>query len=114
MSHATLLTGLDRRRRWRPEEKLSILQEAFAPGAIVSEVARRREVSTALIYGWRRQAQEAMSGFVPAQIVDDPVVRTADASGSGCIKVVLPSGAYVEVPFETPPGIIGAVLGSLR
>ena len=110
MSQATLLTGLERRRRWRPEEKLSILQEAFAPGAIVSEVARRREVSTALIYGWRRQAQEAMSGFVPAQIVG----QAADAGASGCIKVVLPSGAYVEVPFDTPPGIIGAVLGSLR
>ena len=74
MSQATLLTGLERRRRWR------------------------------------RQAQEAMSGFVPAQIVG----QAADPRAPDCIKIVLPSGAYVEVPFDTPPGIIGAVLGSLR
>ena len=78
MSHATLLTGLERRRRWR------------------------------------RQAQEAMSGFVPAQIIDEAVIGGTDAGAPGCIKVVPPSGAYVEVPFDTPPGIIGAVLGSLR
>ncbi|MDE3812316.1 transposase [Sinorhizobium meliloti] len=32
------------------EDRAQILAEAFAPGAVVSEVARRFEVSTGLIY----------------------------------------------------------------
>ncbi|WP_371826513.1 transposase [Ensifer sp. PDNC004] len=47
-----------------------LLAEAFAPGAVVSEVARRFEDSTGLIYTWRRQAlvQEADPAFVPAEL----------------------------------------------
>ncbi|WP_432654038.1 transposase [Sinorhizobium fredii] len=51
-----MLTGPERRRRWSLEDRAQILAEAFAPGAVVSEVARRFEVSTGLIYTWRRQA----------------------------------------------------------
>ena len=32
MSQITLLTGPERRRRWRDEERLAILEEAFSPG----------------------------------------------------------------------------------
>ena len=53
MSKITLLTGPERRRRWRDEEKLAILEEAFAPGACVSEVARRWDVSASLIVSLR-------------------------------------------------------------
>nr|WP_274845341.1 transposase [Sinorhizobium meliloti] len=45
-----MLTGPERRRRWSLEDRAQILAEAFAPGAVVSEVARRFEVSTGLIY----------------------------------------------------------------
>jgi transposase len=48
MSHTTMITGPERRRRWRLDEKLAILKAAFAPGAAVSEVARRRELSRGL------------------------------------------------------------------
>ncbi|MDX0489729.1 transposase [Sinorhizobium medicae] len=48
-----LLTGPERRRRWSLEDRAQILAEAFAPGAVVSEVERRFEVSTGLIYTWR-------------------------------------------------------------
>ena len=46
MGHAVLLTGPERRRRWSLEDRAQILAEAFAPGAVVSEVARRFEIST--------------------------------------------------------------------
>ena len=36
-----VLTGLGRRRRWSAEDKAQIVAEAMAPGATVSEVARR-------------------------------------------------------------------------
>jgi transposase len=49
MGRMTVLTGPERRRRWCDDERLRILTEAFSPGACVSEVARRHDVSTALI-----------------------------------------------------------------
>ncbi|WP_210334894.1 transposase [Mesorhizobium mediterraneum] len=55
MGQITLLTGPERRRRWNEEERRQILEEAFSPGACVTQVARRHDVSTALIYTWRRK-----------------------------------------------------------
>lgn len=60
MNQITLLSGPERRRRWSDTDKLRILEAAFAPGAGVSAVARRFEVSTGLIYTWRRRARGAV------------------------------------------------------
>ena len=40
-----IITGVERRRRWRDEDKLRIVAEAQALGAVFAEVARRHEVS---------------------------------------------------------------------
>ena len=47
---------------------------AFAPGAIVADVSRQFEISTSLIYKWRREAMAARAEgqFVPAVIADGP------------------------------------------
>ena len=58
MGQITVMTGPERRRRWSEEERLDILAEAFAPGACVADVSRRRDVSTSLIYTWRRKLLE--------------------------------------------------------
>lgn len=62
----------ERRRRWRDDEKLAILEEAFAPGACVSEVARHWEDLSSLIYIWRRnaRAQTGERAFVEAVVAD--------------------------------------------
>ena len=39
-----IITGVDRRRRWRVEEKFRIVAETEQPGACFVEVARRHEV----------------------------------------------------------------------
>ena len=44
MSRVEVMSSLERRRRWSGEQKRSIVGEAFAPGASVSEVARRMDV----------------------------------------------------------------------
>jgi hypothetical protein len=41
-----LLVGRERRRRWSPDDKLQIVREAFASGARVALVARRRDVAS--------------------------------------------------------------------
>jgi len=43
------------RRRWTADQKLEIVQESLAPGASVTEVARRHGVNPNLIYAWRRR-----------------------------------------------------------
>jgi hypothetical protein len=59
MAHVTLLTGPGRRRRWGLEERRRILMAAFTPGAVVANVSREYDVSTSLIYKWRREVVAA-------------------------------------------------------
>src|SRR5882724_3998746 len=59
MSRIEVLSGPERRRRWNAEQKRSIVAEAFAPGASVCEVARRRDVVPGQIYRWRRDLRAA-------------------------------------------------------
>jgi len=47
------------RRRWSAAERRTILAEADAEGAVVSEVARRYGVSASLLFRWRRLRKEA-------------------------------------------------------
>ena len=68
-----MITGVERRRRWRLEEKLRIVAESEQPGASVSDVARRHEMSRGLLWTWRRQARTGTlapvgpSVFVPGR-----------------------------------------------
>src|ERR1700742_557179 len=54
-----VLPGPSRRRRWSAEEKARIVEETLAPGARVSEVARRWQVCSQQVFGWRRAAYRA-------------------------------------------------------
>ncbi len=47
-----IITGVERRRRWRCEEKLRIVAEVERPGASFADVARRHEVSRGLLWNW--------------------------------------------------------------
>jgi transposase len=51
--------GIERRRRWSRDEKARIVEETLAPGAVVSEVARRHCVAQSLLFAWRRLARTA-------------------------------------------------------
>jgi len=55
MGRVEILTGRDRRRGWSDGQKLAFLQEVATSGLRISEVARRHDVITQQIYGWRRQ-----------------------------------------------------------
>lgn len=52
-----IITGVERRRRWRVEDKLRIVAEAERPDAVISMVARRHDVSRALLCHWRNQVR---------------------------------------------------------
>lgn len=48
-----VLTGPGRRRRWSADEKARIVAETLVPGARVSEVARRWQICSQQVFGWR-------------------------------------------------------------
>jgi transposase len=106
-----VLTGPVRRRRWSAEEKARIVEETLAPGARVSEVARRWQVCSQQVFGWRRAACRAVttvatkrtqtpaSDFVPIMTdvtLPAPVQRATPPSAAPAIEVKL-AGAVVRV-----------------
>jgi transposase-like protein len=59
MTTGTVLVGRERRRRWTTSEKLRLVEESFAPGASVAEVARRHEVHPNQLAGAKSLGREA-------------------------------------------------------
>ena len=49
-----VLTGTGRRRRWSADQKARIVAETLVAGARVSEVARRWQICSQQVFGWRR------------------------------------------------------------
>ena len=125
MSQMTVVTGPERRRRWRPEDKLRILAEAFSPGACVDEVARRHDVSRGLIYTWRRKLRRDLpqaaatpsallgTGFAEAVLAEEPSL-VAGPGSSAAIVVELPRIGRVSIAASAPPALAAVVLKALR
>jgi transposase len=55
MARVEVITGPERRRCWSAEQKRAIVAESLAPGAVVTEIARRAEIGAGQIYRWRRE-----------------------------------------------------------
>ena len=104
-----VLTGPGRRRRWSADEKARIVAETLVPGARVSEVARRWQICSQQVFGWRRAMRQdlpsvpgqttpqATPGFIP--IVSEAIpAATAQRAASAApgIEVEL-AGAVVRV-----------------
>ena len=73
--HAEVLGGVQRRRRWTPEEKLRMVEETFLPGNSVSRVARMHGVAPNQLFSWRRQAA---SGALTATRAGGEVVPASE------------------------------------
>ena len=50
--------GVERRRRWRDEDKLSIVSSVGIDGATVTQVAHRCDVTRQQIYRWRHELKK--------------------------------------------------------
>ncbi len=65
------------------EEKRALVAAAFAPGAVVSEVARQADVCASLIYRWRREL-EAPGGF--AEVIVAPMIDGRGGDGGDDLR----------------------------
>jgi transposase len=111
MSQIQIITGVDRRRRWSDEQKQAIIAAAFAPGAVVSAVARQVDVNSGQIYRWRRELRAGSSGF--AEVVVSPGSVPPDRSAVSVIDVELDGGVRVRLPASISPELAAAVLAAL-
>ena len=121
-----VVTRGEPRRRWSDEDRVRILAEAMAPGAIASHVTRHFGVSSGQFYTWRK----AML-LRSAPVVVTPVLATADFAEvrlsapnpkpstpspipqTSMMEITLPGGALIRVDAAVDGAALGRVLAAL-
>lgn len=129
-----IITGVERRRRWRVEDKLRIVAEAESPGASLAGVARQHEVSRGLLWNWRQQVRRGALAadapmFVPVQVLSGAAVpgtavatsssgsRVRGSSGpteASRIEIALPDGTCVRVGADIGLTALRRVIAAVR
>jgi transposase len=110
MARFEVITGPERRRRWSAEQKRAIVTESLAPGAVVTEIARRAEICPGQIYRWR---QEIGVGHGFAQVLIAAVGDGAGCPAPPAIEIEFAGKARVRIPASIPTGLAAAVVKAL-
>lgn len=122
-----VLTGPGRRRRWSADEKARIVAETLLPGARVSEVARRWQVCSQQVFGWRRAARQDVTrvlaksagpcapSFVPIVTEDIPHAAASPPGTAATVIEVKLAGAVVRIGSDlSDAGPLTTVLRAVR
>ena len=127
-----VLDGLERRRRWSQDDKARIVEETLAPGAKVTDVARRNGIAASVVFAWRRQArtvEKVRPCFAPVQIAtavetgeenskpqseDDRRMRQLPAARNGLIEIDLGNRRRIRVDAHVDPEALARVLDVLE
>lgn len=114
-----------RSRRWRTvEEKRRIVEEALAPGASVSQVARSHGVNANQVFQWRRQylaggfsvsgdSEMKLLPVIVSDAADEVPGDELDPSSSGMIHVEFPGRARVSIERGADSSLVRVVFESL-
>jgi transposase len=117
MARVEVITGAERRRRWSEEQKRAIVAKSLAPGATVSEVARRVDVCPGQIYRWRQEFRAVAHGFAQVLIAppEMPAAKAADSAACGepAIEVEVAGKVRVRIPGSIPADLAAAVVKAL-
>jgi transposase len=111
MSRVEVLSGPERRRRWSAAQKRLIVAEAFAPGASVCEVARRRDVVPGQIYRWRNELRIAAAGFAEVVVAAEPSERSRP--DVPVLEIELGRDIRVRIAAAAPKELASAVIKAL-
>ncbi len=128
MQRVEVITSTERRRRWSDEEKRRLVAEAFAPGAVISHVARQRGVATSCLFAWRKRFADSANGvpldaprLIPVMVdgasraaVPVPCDGAPIAPASRCAVITWPDGLRLEVPVGYPAAGLKALIAALR
>ncbi len=125
-----VIAGTGRRRRFTEDFKAQVVEETLAPGAVVSDIARRRGLTPQQVFTWRRQALQLTEGMesktaqfvlaivetamtpTPARTPDRKRTRQSDQRG-GSIEVEI-QGMTVRIGRGADAKTIAAVLRALK
>lgn len=121
-----VISGTGRRRRFTEDFKAQVVEETLAPGAVVSDIARRRGLTPQQVFTWRRQARQLTvhtesktTRFVPAivEVAMPPApARTPERKRtrqSGSIEVEI-QGMTVRIGRGADAKTIAAVLRAVK
>lgn len=111
MGRFEVITGVERRRRWSDEQKRALVAAAFAPGAVVSDVARQADVCPGQLYRWRQDLRAADGGF--AEVMVSPSRSPISDLAEPEIELALSDATSVRIPASTPPALAAAVIQAL-
>jgi transposase len=100
-----VITGTGRRRRFSSDDKARFVAETLAPGAVVSQVARRHGLTPQQLFTWRRQARERAE--VSEAVSFTPVVLAMPNTETGPATIEVLIGAMT---VRVPPGADAATL----
>jgi transposase len=115
-SRVEVLGPVERRRRFSHEQKLAVLAEAAAPGAVISEVARRHGLLPAQVFKWRRLAALGVLGIpgaselptlIAVEIAADDGATAAVSGAADDVRLVTErpvTGLPAPAPTSAPPG----------
>jgi transposase len=88
-SRVEVVTSVQRRRRWTPEQKLEIVKQTNEPGSSVSMVARQFGITAAQLFQWRKaylqgslMAVGANETVVPASELQEAMRRIKQLEGA--------------------------------
>lgn len=114
MAQITVISGVERRRRWSDEQKLTLVEATIAPGASVAAIARDADVAASSIYRWRRELcgrPVKPRGFAAVTVYSDPSSVDHGALDTLVIEI---RGATIRVPNNTSASLLVAALRELK
>jgi transposase len=115
MGQTSVIIGRERRRRFTEDQKFELLTEAFGPGGNVTEVARRADVCTSLLYRWRQLHLAVRTPtFVPAIVSEDGQATAPCSVSEAAISIELRPGTTVRIGVTAPVALVEATLRALR
>jgi transposase len=101
------------------DEKRRIVDESFADGASIAEVARRHDLNTNQL-SWRRQfgvelaAPQEFASILPVAIKPDATAEYSAPGSSGQMEIVLADGDRIIVWADVETTALSRVVKVLR
>ena len=117
MARVEVITGPERRRRWSEEQKRAIVAASLAPGAVISEVARRADVGAGQIYRWRKEFRPVSDGFAQVLLAaaEPPAVMPEELGSAAepVIEVEFDGRVRIRIPGSVSAELAAAVIKAL-